>query len=142
MITLKQLEREMRIGTKFVWFSEGTLWWTHEKKDVNEATKSGYAYFQKELIKKVNSQSVSLQEKQSLFKIRENINRKMPCDPIGFPLKKMDFKTWMQNSLASEKLYGKHRINAFLMTHHQNNKSFFTNKWDSVNEYIDRLIDK
>lgn len=142
MITLKQLEREMRIGTKFVWFSSGSLWWTHSEKDVSDATKLGYDYFQKELVKKVNSQLVSSNEKQALFKIRENINKKMPCDPVGFPLKKMNFKTWMKNSLDAEELYGKHGLNAFLMTHHQNNKSFFTNKWDSVNNYIDKLISK
>lgn len=142
MVTLKQLKREMRTGTKYVWFSAGTLWWTHDERDVNEATKTGRNYFEKQLVKKVNSQLVSLKEKESLFAIKENMKKNLPCDPIGFPLKKMDFVTWMNNSLAAEKQYGKHRINAFLMTHHQNNKSFFTNKWDSVNEYIDKLIQK
>lgn len=143
MITLKQLKRAARIdGEKFVYFSSGSLWWTHLQSDVDEATIAGRKYFLRELKNKVNRQDVSPQEKKMLLEISSNQSKGLPCDPVGFPIKKMNYNTWLEQSLSNPEHFGKHGLNAFVFTHHQNCKSFFSNKWDSYNDYIDKLWKK
>lgn len=139
MITLKQIQRAQRMGEKFVYFSAGTMWWTHTEKDVSNATIRGRKYFQDVILKKVNDGTISENDRLSLMELRESFSNNLPVDPLGFPVKKMDLKLWLDNSLSNPSHYGKHGLTAFLFTHHQNCKSFFSNKWDSYNNYIDKL---
>jgi hypothetical protein len=134
MITLNQIRRELRLGKqKWVYYSTGSLWWTHLKSDLIDSSLKGRKYIEEQI------KITEGEEKQKLIQVRQDLKSGLPIDPIGYPVKRMELKKWLSQSLSNPSHFGKYGLNAFVFTHHQNCKMFFSNKWDSYNNYIDKL---
>ena len=117
MIELKRILQEANNGAKpNVWFSTKSLWWTNSKLDLLEATAIG--------TKALEAKGEKL---TTLY-----------CDPLGYGIDKTSAKDWLAKSISNPSWFGKNGLKAFVFTHHANCKSFFSNKWDEYNNYMDR----
>ena len=113
---LEQIKRDILSGkAKKVYYSDKSLWWTHLKTDVIDATEKGRKYLD------ATNQAIV-----GGF-----------VDPIGAKIHSANAKDWLKKSLSNPNWYGKHGLKAFVFTHHQNCQQFFSNKWDEYNKKID-----
>lgn len=141
-MTLEQVKADIKSGkSKRIYYSAGTLWWTHLESDVEEASKQGKIY-QIEVNKRMLAdETVPEEKKQRLKALLSQIDTSkagIPLDPVGAPLYAMDKPMkWIEQSEKKPSHFGKHGLAAFIFTHHQNCKTGFYNKWDKYNELID-----
>jgi hypothetical protein len=65
----------------------------------------------------------------------------IPCDPTGAPLfEESNVERWIKQSESNPGHFGKHGLDAFMFSHHQNCQNFVSNKWDNYNNRIDNLV--
>lgn len=77
-------------------------------------------------------------EMQTLFKMASK-NPNMPLDPTGSTLYYMDDPAkWMESALSKPDHYGKHKVDALIMSHHQNCQGVY-GEWIDYNNLIDEL---
>ncbi len=148
-MTIDQIKEDIASGKcKSIYYSSCTLWFTHLTSDVEEATKLGienrkalddrYLCDPANSIENKNRYVKLMKELKKLRKKRNGVQ--IPLDPTGAPLLVMHDPTkWLTMSEnAPTGHYGKHGLDAFILTHHQNCKDFFSNKWDAYNNLIDK----
>lgn len=149
-ITREQIRKDIEEKkSRTVYYSSGTLWWTHLDSDVIEATKRGRKYMDARNKQFFEDPSKSDLEKAKLRSLLRSLDEakksrggvELPCDPIGSPLYKMDDPMkWLNQSESKPDFCGRHGLQAFVLTHHQNCQDYFSNKWEGYNDYIDRKL--
>ena len=116
MITIEEIKRAVaNKSSQVVYYSEKHLWWTHSRKDLRHAMKKALVYI-------------------------KTTNRKLDgksCCPLGYPIHEANARDWITSSLRHPEWFGKHGIEAFLFSHHQNCGNFYSNKWEEYNKRID-----
>jgi hypothetical protein len=137
-MTIKEIENDIRSGKcTAIYYSSGSLWWTHLESDLIDSTKKGINYQKVMKEKMLQDPSITDEHKkkfQSLFNIATST---VPLDPIGNVICKMtNPKKWMVMSLLNPKHYGACGLRAFIYTHHQNCTTFFSNNWNAYNNHL------
>lgn len=124
-VSLNQILKEIRAGKcKTIYTSKTSLWWTHCKKDVLDATQKGREY----------QQAIARREGKAILQVVKHEH----TDPIGGEVvRNTDPKLFIENSVKYKNLYGKHKLNALMKAHHQNTTNFFSNNWQAYNDRID-----
>lgn len=146
MITLQQIKDDIQAGkVTRIYYSSGSLWWTHLDTDVSQATEigikcqdDGHAKF----MTNPNIPQADKDRRDGLYKmIRKPGAHRIPTDPTGAPLyqftEKKDIENWIAAAENKPEHFGKHGIDAFLKAHHQNCDGKCFNSWDSYNSLID-----
>lgn len=142
-ITIEQVKQDIASGksTK-IYYSAGTLWWTHLDEDLIQATQIGKVNrenFHKEMINDPNVPQEKKNEAQALWDLMTSSPAQTPMDPSGCPLyeatKPLD---WIDAAVNAPDHFGKHKLDAFIKTHHQNCDRLIYRSWKAVNEKMDK----
>jgi hypothetical protein len=140
-ITLDQIKEDIQTGKyKMIYYSTHTLWWTHDVKDLEEATTLGRAAQKKMHEAMMRNPSIPKSEKKkikSLFKLAYQDGSGIPLDPFSSPLYQADDpEKWLRLAEEDPAHFGSFGIHAFLKTHHQNSGGKCFTKWDQVSEQL------
>lgn len=145
MITLEQIKQDIASGKSTrIYYSANTLWWTHLDSDVDESTKQGVKFRQERHNEMMKNPNVPQSHKDHMNELLANIDtmHQIPLDPYSSPLyqftDQIDIDKWINVAEQKPEFFGKHGLDAFIKTHHQNHNKELTN-WDMVNDYIDNL---
>lgn len=143
--TLEQCEEAMQ-QNKTVYYSAGTLWWTDDENDLEEAKKLGMAAQDARLNKVLNDPNVPEVEKERIKSLRAMIRKDdggysgPPLDPFASPLYMIDTKVWIDKAKENVHKFGKYGIEALMQTHHKNKPAVemgpFLN-YQEVTEFLD-----
>lgn len=127
--------------SSMIYYSAQTLWWTHLVDDLENAGVLGRIAEKAKIEEILSNPLVPQSQKDSLIKWTNDPHfGKIPTDPSGSPLYQFpDPMKWLKEAIASPKHYGRHGLNAFILTHHKNSLTMFRS-WASVNAKIDQLI--
>lgn len=142
MITLKQIKEDIESGkTTMIYYSAHTLWWTHLDSDLKEAMEQGHKASDEKHERMMKDPKMPAEEKErmkSLYKMVKGGAVTTPLDPSGSPLLQIsDLNTWIANSEAKPEHFGKHGIDAFVKSHHQNCEGECYPSWEACNTAID-----
>lgn len=143
-LTLDQAKKE----AKQIYYSSGSLWWTHSDDDLKEATQLGDVAREKLMDKFLNDPSKPQKDKDRYSALMANIKKThqenghgVPTDPWGCPLFQIDADKWISAAENKPEHFKKYGIEAFMKTHHQNCKLgdeyVLFKTWDQVTEYLD-----
>ena len=124
-INFNEVMSDIRRGASTkIYFSAKSLWWTHLKSDLIEATERGHAY----------KLAIAKREGRGVY-----VRAEGETDPLGEPVKVFPKPgLWMKNSSKQAGSFGKHGLRAFMKAHHQNTSTYFSNKWADYNNLIDQ----
>lgn len=145
-ITIEQVKEDIKSGKcTRIYYSARTLWWTHLDSDVEEATKIGREATDEHYKKFMERTDVPESEKKRYTSLREMANKSIttiPLDPSGSPLFQIDEPTkimeWITVAEQKPEHFGKHGLNAFMKSHHQNCSKCYS-KWEHYNNVIDQI---
>jgi len=145
-ITIEQVKADILSGkSKRIYYSAGSLWWTHLDSDIEESTKLGRSCSDEDGKKFMARTDVPESEKQRYKALRAMADKAtvtIPLDPTGGTLYQMDDLTeWVSRAEKLPDHFGKHGLDAFMMAHHQNCKKCFS-RWEDYNNFIDEQIKK
>jgi hypothetical protein len=125
IITLELIKEDIHLGkVRGIFVSTQSLWWTHLRSDLLEATEEGKVYRERAKI--------------------GHSPKSILTDPLGYPVTHWKAKDWIARATAPDReiLYGANGFATFLFTHHQNNKKFFYNKWEDYDNKLTELLKK
>lgn len=142
MITLEQVRADIISGKcKRIYYSSGTLWWTHLDSDVAEASEIGDREFERKNRKALDNPKVSEEIKvklRALMNLRIKHKRDknfggIPMDPSGAPLLQTDDpKKWFELATSDPDVFGVYGLKAFMKVHHQNCNGIAYKNWYDV----------
>lgn len=155
MYTLNEIKADILSGkcTK-IYYSTGSLWWTHLLGDVIEATKQGDLARDKRNEDMLANKNMPEKQKEKLKGLIAMIEQGkasrlemflknggkeedfigMPCDPEGANLYEMgDPHTWIKGAEDKPEHFGKFGLEAFMKAHHKNCASRCFDKWEFYN---------
>jgi hypothetical protein len=140
-MTIEQVREDIKSGKcKRIYYSSRTLWWTHLDSDVDEATKMGKIASDKAHEIFMERKDIPQSEKLRYSNLREMANKSIstiPLDPTGSTLFQTDdLMDWITEAEKKPEHFGKHGLQAFMMSHHQNCNICFSG-WDGYNNLID-----
>ena len=143
MITLEELKTLVAAGkVPMIYYSPHTLWWTHSEKDLAEATEQGHKHREEQHGKFMADPTTSEVDKKkmdALFKLSNSSPHKMPVDPTGAPLYQMDKPDkWISGAEAKPTHFGRHGLEGFMKSHHQNCEGVVGLTWETYNLLIDK----
>lgn len=142
--TLEELKKE----AKMIYYSAGSLWWTHSEEDLKESTIMGLAAGEISHQKFINDPARPEEDKKRLIALNEGFKKHkelygthIPLDPWGAPLYQVEAGKWIQPAEEKPEHFKKYGLEAFMKTHHKNSRVgeevvHFDN-WDQVTEYLD-----
>lgn len=115
MITLDQVKADIKSDKcKVIYMCSKSMWWTHDSNDLSDAF------------------MLATKNYPGVYTTGVNYS------PLGeVCIINKDPKKWLATSERFTKHYGKHRLAALMMAHHQNNSTHFYNKWKRYNDLID-----
>ena len=146
-MTIEQVKEDIKDGKcEMIYYSSSTLWWTHLTSDVEEAMKTGKAASDKRHEDMMNDPNFPQENKDKLKALKKMIGEgavEIPMDPTGAPLmqisEKKDIEGWVAASEAKPEHFGKHGVDAFMKSHHQNCDNNCFKEWAGYNEMIDNV---
>lgn len=124
-----------------IFYSAETLWWTHLEVDLESATVLGkiarHATYNA-ILEEPNTPQIIV--KKLRHYLDQDFTNQIPMDPSGSPLYRHDSpELWMREAISSPGHYGRHGLDAFILTHHKNSLTMFKT-WAAVNAKIDQII--
>jgi len=142
-LTLQKVKDDIKSGKcKMIYYSETTLWWTHDPADLVDSTAMGKAYCLARHKVEMKSTKFTANEKarlKGLFWSFYNGNTP-PLDPIGQPAFQTDkIDHWMSEAEINPEIFGRNGLDAFMRMHHQNCQGKIFASWDEVNCDIDGI---
>lgn len=142
-MTIEQVKADIKSGKSTrIYYSARTLWWTHLDSDVEEATKIGRAISDEHYENFMKRTDVPESEKKRYTALKEMASKSavtIPLDPSGSPLYQMDdLMKWITEAENKPEHFGKHGLNAFMKSHHQNCSKCYS-KWEHYNNVIDQI---
>ena len=139
MITFDQIKKDIRDGkVSWIYYSSNTLWWTHLESDLIESRKLGREASKRSHDKLLASNRSDKEKKKmsALFEMAQKGSH--PLDPSGSPLMMTEeTNEWMDVAKQKPSHFGKHGLNAFMKSHHQNCNNKCHPEWGFYNKLID-----
>lgn len=144
-LTLEQVKNEVKPDTR-IYYSSGSLWWTHKAEDVAEATIMGLATQKKQHEFFMSDPAKTPEEKQRMKALTESLEAHQkkhgfhtPLDPYGCPLLMCDAEKWISKAEQKPDHFGKYQLMALMKVHHQNDilKSSPYMSWQDVTDHLD-----
>lgn len=143
-MTIEQVKADIKSGKcTRIYYSAHTLWWTHLDSDVEEATKMGRIARDKQHEMYLERKDISHAERTRYSNLVEMTKKSavtIPLDPSGSPLYQIDEKVelmkWITAAEEKPEHFGQHKLDAFMMSHHQNCEGKCFSKWDGYNMLI------
>ena len=88
----------------------------------------------------LNDEKVPEPQKRMIRSHMQGIDdSRVPLDTSGSPLMKLDQASlWIDEAEQKPEHFGKHKLEAFMKTHHQNLQGWNPTDWNQVNDYLDR----
>jgi len=140
-ITLKQIQDDIESGkSTHIFYSTAGCWWTHLESDLEDATKTGRQQTKENHERMMADPKVPQEEKDRMKGLYEYAGKgSHPVGPDGAPLMQMDDPNkWMQDALSKPDHYGKHQLDALLLSHHQNCDNQNFDSWKGYNAVLDQ----
>jgi len=135
---LKQLIADDKVKT--IYYSTKTVWWTHDEKDVEEATIKGKKALSRNIRKEIKPDIPEGQKKVLKAHLQSLKDTPIPFDPFGSPLYKMDApKEYIKQAEENPDHFGKHRLDSLMLGHHKNSTGKAFRNWQEVSSYIDMI---
>jgi hypothetical protein len=142
-LTLDQVKADIKAGKcKKIFYSETTLWWTHDPADLEDSTAMGKAFCLARHKAEMRNPNIKDNERARLKGLFWSFykGKTPPLDPIGQVLYETDNLTkWIRGAEESPQVFGRHGLDAFMRMHHQNCQGKIFASWDEVNCDIDGL---
>ena len=139
--TIDQVKADIKSGKcTLIYYSTSSLWWTHLDSDVEESMKMGRKYMEERDKKLLADPNFPEEEKKKLKTIRKLIGKNSitPLDPSGSTLYQWDeCMKWITEAEKKPEHFGKHGLDAFMKSHHQNCEGKVYEKWHHYNMLID-----
>jgi hypothetical protein len=144
-LTLEQVKKELKPDSR-IYYSSGSLWWTHSDQDVKESTAMGIAA-QKKLNERFMADPGKTSEEKERMKSltealaahQEKYGTNTPLDPYGCTLLMCDADKWINTAEQKPEHFGKYQLEALMKVHHQNDilKSSPYVSWQDVTDHLD-----
>lgn len=141
MITLEKIKQDVADGkSPLIYYSAHTLWWTHLEEDVRMAMAIGSKARDEQHAALMKREDIPEEEKakmKSLFEMANSGAVEIPCDPTGSPpYQTEEVDEWISRAEAKPDHFGRHGIEAFVKSHHQNCDTPHS-KWEEYNKLLD-----
>lgn len=141
MITFEQVKADINSGKSTrIYFSAHTMWWTHLDADVQEATTQGRQARKTSHDRLMQRNDVPAADKERVQSLYERASQgDTPLDPSGSPLMETgDPAGWIRKAEEKHEHFGKHKLDALMLGHHQNCEGQCYRTWANYNEVLDR----
>ncbi len=140
-MTIEQVKSDIDSGkSTLIYYSTATLWWTHLDSDVEESMIMGRKTQAEKHKNMLANPNVPEKKKKKLQAIINAIGKNSitPLDPSGATLyQSEDLDEWIAVAEKKPEHFGKHGLDAFMKSHHQNCEGKAFTKWDFYNRLID-----
>lgn len=122
-----------------IYYSAHTLWWTHDPKDVEAATKTGTKKQELDHASFMDDPHIPADVKRQQDSLWRKIKTSsIPKDPIGGPLmmitKKESVIDWFKTAQRRPEHFGRWGLQAFMRAHHQNCNGHVDRTWAFYNK--------
>lgn len=139
-MTLEQVKEDIASGkSTMIYYSSRGCWWTHLDSDLEEAMEQGKDSKKRKHADYMSDERNSDKEKERFNSLYEQIKDSgIPTDPSGVPLFQTDdLKNWISSAESNPNHYGRHKLDAFMKSHHQNCEGNCLTGWEGYNLLID-----
>ena len=140
-ITIDQVKSDIDSGkSTLIYYSTSSLWWTHLDSDVEESMIMGRKKQAKSHEMMLADPKFPKDRKKKLIAIMKAIGKNSitPLDPSGATLyQSEDLNEWIMVAEKKPEHFGKHGLDAFMKSHHQNCEGKTFKNWDFYNRLID-----
>ena len=142
-MTIEQVKADIASGkSTTIYYSSGGCWWTHLDSDVSEATDFGKAREQQKFVRMMASPILPDWVKAEIKSLYDKVkDSTIPLDVNGAPLfMTKDVSGWVAAAIGKPQHYGRHGLDAFMKSHHQNCERQSGGDWEFYNKMLDDRI--
>lgn len=140
-ISIHRVKEDIESGeSTMIYYSTRTMWWTHLDTDLVDSTIKGREKTYKSLEKRLDMENLNDTARQQIQEAINEIkyNCTLPVDLEGNVLyMHNDPKGWVDDAEERSYLFGKHGLDAFMQSHHQNCNKGCPKTWEDINNYLD-----